>query len=312
MSDLIAAQREKFSDPYLTADGQPRAQVPLVALRTLWFCTGTLCNLECGNCYIESSPSNDRLVYLTLDQVERYLDEIRDLALPTREIGITGGEPFMNPQIIAILDIALARGFEVLVLTNAMRPMMKLEGPLLALRERFGSRLTLRVSLDHYRQDLHEDERGPRSWAPALAGLKWLSDEGFRVHVAGRTRWGEDDPSMRRGFAGLFRRYGIAVDADDPQALVLFPEMVAGSEVPEITTACWDILGLSPADIMCASSRMVIRHRGAAEPVVAACTLLPYESEFNLATTLAEALHPVRLNHEHCAKFCVLGGGSCS
>lgn len=83
-------------------------------------------------------------------------------------------------------------------------------------------------------------------------------------------------------------------------------------DVPEITTACWDILNKSPDDVMCASSRMIVRHKGAAHATVTACTLLPYEAEFNLGQTLHEAERPVQLNHKHCAKFCVLGGASCS
>jgi MoaA/NifB/PqqE/SkfB family radical SAM enzyme len=43
---------------------------------TLWFNTGTLCNITCRNCYIESSPSNDRLVYITAREVEDYLDQL--------------------------------------------------------------------------------------------------------------------------------------------------------------------------------------------------------------------------------------------
>jgi hypothetical protein len=39
---------------------------------------------------------------------------------------------------------------------------------------------------------------------------------------------------------------------------------------------------------------------------------LPYAPEFELGTTLAEASRTVKLNHPHCAKFCVLGGASCS
>jgi hypothetical protein len=63
---------------------------------------------------------------------------------------------------------------------------------------------------------------------------------------------------------------------------------------------------------MCASSRMVSKRKGAARPVVAACTLLPYDPQFELGETLAGALGSVALNHPHCAKFCVLGGASCS
>src|ERR1700760_3433323 len=113
----------KFQDPLVTANGEPRAQVALKSLNTLWFNTGSLCNLTCGHCYIESSPKNDRLAYLTAVEVAAYLDEIAARGLPTRLIGFTGGEPFMNPELTAMLGDALSRGFEALVLTNAMRPM---------------------------------------------------------------------------------------------------------------------------------------------------------------------------------------------
>jgi hypothetical protein len=82
--------------------------------------------------------------------------------------------------------------------------------------------------------------------------------------------------------------------------------------VPEITTECWDILGKRPDTVMCATSRMVIRRRGAPHPVVVSCTLLPYDARFELGRTLADAARPVALNHPHCATFCVLGGASCS
>jgi hypothetical protein len=88
--------------------------------------------------------------------------------------------------------------------------------------------------------------------------------------------------------------------------------MDAGADVPEITEACWGILGKSPESVMCASSRMVVKFKGAARPSVIACTLLPYDSRFDLGPTLAGAMRSVPLNHPHCARFCVLGGGACS
>ena len=308
----LSPPRRKFSDPDWTAAGEPRAQVALKALRTLWFNTGTLCNLACAHCYIESTPKNDALVYLRRDEVRAYLDEIAAYALPTEEIGLTGGEPFMNPDILAIMEDVLERNFRLLVLTNAMTPMWHRREGLVALRERFGDRLTFRVSVDHFRRDRHEEERGPRSWEPMLRGLRWLSGNGFVVHVAGRTRWGECEDALRAGYAAFFREHGIAINAEDPHALILFPEMDPEAEVPEISTACWEKLGVSPDDMMCASSRMVVKRKGAAHPVVLACTLLAYDPRFELGRTLAEAARPVRLNHPHCAKFCVLGGGSCS
>ncbi|HEX6441655.1 MAG TPA: radical SAM protein [Stellaceae bacterium] len=302
----------KFQHPLVTANGDRRARVALRGLDTLWFNTGTLCNLTCHNCYIESSPKNDRLVYLTAGEVEAYLDEIAALGLGTRLIGFTGGEPFMNPEFPAMLDLVLGRGFPTLVLTNAMKPMHKRKPALLGLRQRYGEQLTIRVSIDHYGPAVHETERGRRSWRPTIDGLKWLAAHGFSIAVASRRLSGESEDAIRRGFARLFSELGVAIDAEDPLALTVFPEMDAAADVPEITEACWGILGKSPESVMCASSRMVVKFKGAARPSVIACTLLPYDPRFDLGPTLAGARGSVALNHPHCAKFCVLGGGACS
>jgi hypothetical protein len=299
----IAASRldpQKFRDPFVTAAGERRAQVALIALETLWFNTGTLCNLACQHCYIESSPKNDRLVYLSAAEVADYLDEIGRLGLGTELIGFTGGEPFMNPELPAMLDIALARGFRALVLTNAMKPMHKMKPALLDLRDRYGARLMIRVSIDHYGRAVHEAE------------LEWLAANRFAVAVASRRLSGESEAALRRGFGRLFAELGIAIDAADPVVLTIFPEMDEAADVPEITEACWGVLGKSPESVMCSSSRMVVKFKGAAHPTVIACTLLPYDPRFDLGPDLAGALGRVPLNHPHCAKFCVLGGGACS
>ncbi|MBN9510160.1 MAG: radical SAM protein [Alphaproteobacteria bacterium] len=311
MSATDAPARAKFSDPYRTARGETRAWVAPDRLHTLWFNTGTLCNLTCRTCYIESSPRNDRLVYLSAAEVATYLDEAVREDLGTELVGFTGGEPFLNPALPAMLEAVLARGLRALVLTNAMRPMRKMEAALRDLR-RYGERLVIRVSLDHYTRAVHEAERGARSFAPTLAGLRWLAAQGFRVHVAARRLTDEPEDSLRAGFAALFAELGVPVDAQDPVAMTLFPQMDETADVPEITTACWEILGRAPSEVMCASSRMVVTRRGAAMPVVAACTLLPYDARFELGATLREAMRPVPLNHPHCARFCVLGGAACS
>jgi len=302
----------KFRDPSITALGERRAWVSLRRLETLWFNTGTLCNLTCGHCYIESSPRNDRLVYLSREDVRGYLDEIAQSGLPTRLIGFTGGEPFMNRDIIGMLEDVLVRGFDALVLSNAMQPMRRLRAPLLALRDGYGARLTIRVSLDHYTPEIHEAERGQRSWGETIEGLVWLARHGFSVNVAGRRFTGEPDEQLRAGYARLFRALDVPLDAFDPVRTVVFPEMDAGRDVPEITEACWGILQKSPDDVMCASSRMVVKRKGAEHPTVLACTLLAYDPQFELGRTLADAVRAVPLNHPHCASFCVLGGAACS
>lgn len=306
----------KFRDPDVTAKGERRAVVSLAGLRTLWFNTGTLCNIACRTCYIESSPTNDALVYLTAAEVAGYLDEAEDAGQPIEEIGFTGGEPLMNRDLPAMLADVLARParYRAIVLTNAMAPLRQRSRALLALRDRFGAdRLVLRVSLDHYEAAHHDVERGEGTFAKALDGLVWLARAGFTVHVAGRAAFGgEDESTMRAGFAELFSRHAIPIDPADPVALMLFPEMDAGADVPEITESCWRILDKRPDSVMCASSRMVVKRKGADRPAVVACTLLPYDPQFELGATLAEAARPVPLNHPHCARFCVLGGAACS
>ena len=302
----------KFCDPLVTVNGERRAHVALKSLETLWFNTGTLCNLTCQNCYIESSPKNDRLTYLSVAEVGRYLDEIETLGLGTSLIGFTGGEPFMNRDLPAMLEDVLGRGLDAIVLTNAMKPMHHKKRALLALRERYGNRLTLRVSLDHYGTAVHDLERGKRSWVPTIDGLKWLAENGFSINVASRFLSGESEAALRDGFRRLFAELDIPLDADDPVAVTIFPEMDEAADVPEITEACWGILHKSPDSVMCATSRMVVKHKGAATPSVVACTLLPYDPLWDLGPGLAGASRSVPLNHPHCAKFCVLGGAACS
>ncbi|WP_420324947.1 radical SAM protein [Mameliella sp.] len=314
MKDASTANIDKFKNPARTAKGEPRAHVALTDPQTLWFNTGTLCNIECLNCYIESSPENDRLVYITADEVTEYLDQLEARNWGVAEIGFTGGEPFMNPQMLEMTRRSLARGYDVLILTNAMRPMMRpsVRQGLQALQAEYGDRLTLRISLDHWSARHHDAERGAGTFEKSLEGMRWLRDTGIRMAVAGRTMWDETEEQSRQGFDRLYRAEGFDINAHDPGMTVLFPEMDVNVEVPEITTACWGILGKQPTEVMCSSSRMVVKRKGAARPSVVACTLLPYEKEFELGETLEAAEQDVSLNHPHCAKFCVLGGASCS
>src|SRR5215468_8949388 len=266
MTEPLSSQLDprKFQDPFITVKGERRAWVALESLDTLWFNTGTLCNLTCQHCYIESSPRNDRLIYLTAAEVAQFLDEIDAGALRTSLIGFTGGEPFMNPELPAMLEDVLSRDLAALVLTNAMKPMAKCKPALLRLRDRYGDRLTIRVSIDHYGRRVHELERGKRSWQPTIDGLLWLARNGFSLHVASRRLSGEQEAVIRGGFARLFAELSVSIDADDPVALMIFPEMDTAADVPEITESCWSILGKSPESIMCATSRMIVKRKGAA------------------------------------------------
>ncbi|MEY8117777.1 radical SAM protein [Falsihalocynthiibacter sp. BN13B15] len=313
-TSIHTANIGKFQDPFVTAKGDERAQVALTNPETLWFNTGTLCNIACVNCYIDSSPKNDALVYISADEVSAYLAQLVARKWGAREIGFTGGEPFMNPEMIEILTRSLEAGYEVLVLTNAMQPMMRpaMQQGIKSLVSKYRDKLTFRISLDHYDMKNHDDVRGAGAYTRTLEGMAWLSEQNAQIASAGRMMWDETEAQSRAGYGDLFLAHGFAIDAQNPSQCVLFPEMDENVEVPEITTACWDILNVSTTNVMCSSSRMVVKRKGAEKPAVLACTLLPYSPEFELGETLEQAEKSVQLNHPHCAKFCVLGGASCS
>ena len=146
--------------------------------------------------------------------------------------------------MIDIAECSLAAGYEVLILTNAMLPMMRkrVKQGLMELNAAYPGKLTLRISLDHFDRANHDTERGKGAFDKTLQGMNWLRDVGIRMHVAGRTVWGDSEATSRAGYSALFAQNGYDIDAFNPGVTVLFPELDERAEVPEITTACWGIL----------------------------------------------------------------------
>jgi len=302
----------KFKNEKITAKGEDRAFVEMESLETLWFNTGTRCNLECVNCYIESSPYNDELVYISTEEVESYLNEIESLSLSTQQIAFTGGEPFLNPDMLPITELCLQRGFHVLILTNAYRAIDKHIVKLDSLNQAYPGKITLRVSLDHHRKEIHEEQRGTKTFDKTLKTMKSLVDHGFNVTIAGRSLAGEQQAEALFNYQKTLDKYGVDVTVSNGDNIVIFPEMSTENNVPEITTACWDILNVRPLQQMCASERMIIKRKGSDHPVIMPCTLIAYDKQFEMGKTLEESFRKVYLNHPYCAQFCVLGGASCS
>jgi sulfatase maturation enzyme AslB (radical SAM superfamily) len=302
----------KFQDPLRTAKGEERAYVDLLELKTLWFNTGSLCNLSCENCYIESSPKNDRLAFINESEVLSFLNEIQDQGLPVDLIGFTGGEPFANPHMVSILEKTLKEGFDVLVLTNAYKAIKKSFEKLAAIKDQYGEKLKIRVSLDHYSQEAHEQERGLKTFQETVSNIKWLVDNRINTSIAGRSLKREPIEFAMAGYQALFDSQNISLQLDIGKNIVIFPEMDQKRDVPEITTACWSILNNEPSDQMCATERMIIKKKGGSALTVMPCTLLAYDEQFELGQTLKDSTQRIHLNHPFCAEFCVLGGASCS
>jgi len=151
----------------------------------LWLYSNFHCNLACDYCCAQSSPKADARL-LPLGLARTVVDEFA--AQGGRELLITGGEPFLHPDLGAIV----AHGAEqvpVVILTNAMvfergRRRQQLES-----LDR--DRVTLQVSLDSAGPALHDRQRGAGSHARALAGIGLAKQLGFRVR--GAATLGEDE-----------------------------------------------------------------------------------------------------------------------
>ena len=302
--------KKLFLNKNFTSDGKPRAYVKLKNIQTLWFNTGTLCNLKCNDCYIESSPTNKNLQYINLLEVKKYITEIKENNLGTKLIGLTGGEPFMNPNIIDILKYLLDNKFEVLVLSNGMRPIKLRFKDLLALPNL--NNLTIRISIDHFRKKKHERIRGINTWKQVIKNLIWLSTNSFNLNIATKINRGETEKTLREGFYKLFKKVRLNIDSFDRNKLIIFPIMDYEKTSTEITQDCWRILNKSPESVMCSNSRMVIKRKDEVTTKVLPCTLITEDKEFELGNNLVSSEKKVFLNHPFCSQFCVLGNSSCS
>jgi MoaA/NifB/PqqE/SkfB family radical SAM enzyme len=155
----------------------PPADAPPFGSR-LWLYTNFNCNLACDYCCAESSP-HAAARGLPVEIVERAVEEFAGLG--GRELLLTGGEPFLNPDLGALVHAA-SRYASVTILTNAMVFMRGSRRRTLEAMDR--ERVVMQVSLDSGTPALHDRHRGAGSFERAMAGIGLLRDLGFGVRVA--------------------------------------------------------------------------------------------------------------------------------
>ncbi|HEX3442109.1 MAG TPA: radical SAM protein [Pseudolabrys sp.] len=143
----------------------------------LWLYTNFDCNLHCDYCCVRSSPKAPRRA-LGLERVRRIATEAAELGVS--EMFVTGGEPFLLPDIGKILA-ACAAAVPTTVLTNGMLFAGRRLETLLSLPR---DRLTLQISLDSPTPVRHDRHRGTGTWARAWRGIERARSEGFRVRLA--------------------------------------------------------------------------------------------------------------------------------
>jgi len=270
-------------------------KVELKSLDELWFqVAGTLCNLECTHCFISCSPKNDKFGYLSLETVERMLHESKEWGV--REYYFTGGEPFLNREILPILERTLEFG-PATVLTNGTVLKPEWLGRLRDAEHASVYSLEFRVSIDGPTPELNDPIRGPGTFERAMQGVGLLVAHGFLPIITMTRIWDEaDDEAILDQFRKTLAEHGC----DRPRLKVL-PRLLIGAEEKRtggygphdrITAEMMD--DYDTQQLICSHSRLVT-DRG-----VCVCPILLDAPDALLGDTLEEASVAYPLSHSAC------------
>jgi molybdenum cofactor biosynthesis enzyme MoaA len=285
---------------------QTHPSVPLLALDTLWFqVAGTICNIECTHCFISCSPKNHSHGMLSLADVEMRLAEARELGV--REYYFTGGEPFMNRDMLAILRATLRQG-PATVLTNGMLLRKDVCRQLRELFDESEYSLDLRVSLDGFDAASHDAIRGVGVWERVMIGLRNLAEVGLDPVITVTTAAdGVASAEGRARFLEIIRGFGFA----KPRLKVLPLFRIGAEETRSRAYEDWERLTTETLTdgeasvLQCSSCRMVTS-KG-----VFVCPILIEEPRARMGDTLGETLRPFGLEYGAC-HTCWVDGVTCT
>ena len=283
--------------------GPPR--VALGSLDTLWFqVAGTVCNLACTHCFVSSSPTNHTHEFMTLAQVQTFLDEATVLGV--KEYYFTGGEAFLNPEMEAILEATLRVG-PANVLTNGLLLDRQRCRRLKALAEAAEYSLDVRISLDGYDAESNDAIRGPGTFDRVLEALADLAAVGLNPVLTVTEVYRESGSAEgKERFFDLLRGLGLT----KPRLKVL-PVFQIGAEAERSRAyESWQRLRESDQPethwdhLQCSSCRMVT------EQGVWVCPILVNEPRARMGERLSDTLQPFPLDHPACWT-CHVYGVSC-
>jgi len=274
-------------------------------LDALWIqVAGTLCNLTCTHCFVPSGPGIDRHGMMPRDEVRRHVAD--GVALGARELYLTGGEPFLHPDLLEILEECLDL-LPCTVLTNGTLFTAHRIARLSSLSESTRHSLEIRVSLDGLTAEDHDRVRGPGTFERTIEGLAALEAAGLMPIVTVTQPDGEDAAGFSTRCRTLLRSRGLR-----RPRIKLLPLYRIGRETTRSRgyddTERLDGLGadaLAAVKLPCASCRAVTS-RG-----VFVCPLLVDDPGARLGGTLAHADGPFELSTGPCFT-CLTTGATCS
>ena len=280
--------------------------VALSHLDHLWFqVAGTLCNLTCHHCFISCSPKNHAFGFLTLAEVKRRLDE--SVALGVKEYYFTGGEPFLNPDMVPILVETLRYG-PATVLTNGTVFKDEWLTELRAAERQSIYALEFRVSIDGFSSETNDPIRGAGTYERALRGVRKLVEFDFLPIITAARTWPiEQDDEIIVGFERTLKATGYS-----RPRLKILPTLKIGAEeqrscgYSETERVTQDMMqGYDSTQLVCEHSR-VVTDRG-----VHVCPILIEVPESRLGESLDESTRAFRIEHGACYT-CYQYGAICS
>ncbi len=300
-------------------------------IEDLWIMQGSICDLKCKHCYVGSSPDNHRLEQITFRELRPHLDDAARFGV--RTIYFTGGEPFVNAEVLQgraqrngqneefLQNLTYALGIApVEILTNGRRYIRQHLDALDALREKHGDRLRLRVTLESWREREHDALRGATTFRQTLETLTMLTARGFRIIIAAERPFlgSQSNEEILAAYAALFSAHAITAEVTlIENVMAMGHELVRirdqGKEPSAetfITTACFDTLGKPAETLMCHFSRCIQKIDGRLRYYP--CPVIYDDPKFDLGGGLQESLRRVYLAHRNCYDYCMKGrGASC-
>ena len=144
----------------------------------LWLYSNYHCNLACRYCLTASSPRSP-VRGLTKAQMIDAVNQAKELGFSS--VGITGGEPFLQPWLPdALAEIGMI--LPVIVLTNGtMLTRMSVRQGLLKSKD---LPVQLQISVDDPDPLVHDEQRGKGSFQRAIEGIPWLVEHGLSVRIS--------------------------------------------------------------------------------------------------------------------------------
>ncbi|MCY3413042.1 MAG: radical SAM protein [Candidatus Heimdallarchaeota archaeon] len=287
--EIPLKQDNVYSVPFLTNDHGEFV---------LWFYTGSKCNLSCTHCYVNAGPDADQHAQLTLETFRSQLQSVKNKKFSKLEIYFTGGEPFLNTNLLIMFKESLELA-NVTVLTNSTRISKHIAKKLQVLQEESTNNIYFRVSLDGPEQSENDAIRGKNAFDRATRGIKNLIDVGFNPIVTAMRSWLYlDSLKMENKYEKLLSEMGIP---KDKQLLKILPPLRIGREADRdrpylsgelFTKACftdYDYKGLQ-----CSKCR-IVSERG-----VWVCPILINDDEARMGRMIDESFHSYPMKQMAC------------